>query len=175
MSTLIERLSDEADQCRNDGAEDIARLLDEARAALSAPSATSKDQEREAFEHYFSDGGKSPRSVERGADGKYLLGSAHNAWRVWQASRAAMAPAGEPVACARGELVVAIHSLASDFENALGAFGSDAEARRKAEGDIAHARSVAARHNQNGPGCPSPATDRAEVLRLFTEYRSMMT
>ena len=129
----------------------------------------SKDQEREAFEHYFSDGGKSPRSVERGADGKYLLGSAHNAWRVWQASRAAMAPAGEPVACARGELVVAIHSLASDFENALGAFGSDAEARRKAEGDIAHARSVAARHNQNGPGCPSPATDRAEVLRLADE------
>ena len=57
----------------------------------------SKDQEREAFEHYFSDGGKSPRSVERGADGKYLLGSAHNAWRVWQASRAAMAPAGEPI------------------------------------------------------------------------------
>ena len=46
----------------------------------------STDQEREAFEHYFSDGGKSPRSVERGADGKYLLGSAHNAWRVWQAS-----------------------------------------------------------------------------------------
>ena len=35
MSTLIERLSDEADQCRNDGAEDIAKLLDEARAALA--------------------------------------------------------------------------------------------------------------------------------------------
>lgn len=31
---LIERLSDEADLCRNEGADDIAGLLDEARAAL---------------------------------------------------------------------------------------------------------------------------------------------
>lgn len=34
--SVIERLSNEADQCRNDGAEDIAKLLDEAVAALSA-------------------------------------------------------------------------------------------------------------------------------------------
>lgn len=31
---LITRLQTEADQCRNDGADDIARLLDEAVAAL---------------------------------------------------------------------------------------------------------------------------------------------
>lgn len=31
---LIQRLNDEADLCRNDGADDIARLLDEAAAAL---------------------------------------------------------------------------------------------------------------------------------------------
>ena len=36
---LTQRLSDEADQCRNDGADDIARLLDEAVAALSAAPA----------------------------------------------------------------------------------------------------------------------------------------
>jgi hypothetical protein len=36
MTDLIERLSDEADLCRNEGADDIARLLDEARAALEA-------------------------------------------------------------------------------------------------------------------------------------------
>lgn len=51
----------------------------------------------------------------------------------------------------RIELVVAIHTLASHFENALYAFGNDAEARRKAEGDIAHAMKVAARWNWNGP------------------------
>ncbi len=33
-TTLIQRLSDEADLCRNDGATDIAGLLDEAQAAL---------------------------------------------------------------------------------------------------------------------------------------------
>lgn len=37
MSTqLIERLSDEADLCRNEGANDIAKLLDEAVAALAS-------------------------------------------------------------------------------------------------------------------------------------------
>lgn len=36
MTDLIERLSDEADLCRNEGADDIARLLDEARVALEA-------------------------------------------------------------------------------------------------------------------------------------------
>lgn len=34
---IITRLADEADQCRNDGADDIARLLDEAAAALAQP------------------------------------------------------------------------------------------------------------------------------------------
>jgi len=34
---LIERLNDEADLCRNEGANDIAVLLDEAAKALSAP------------------------------------------------------------------------------------------------------------------------------------------
>ena len=32
--SLADRLSDEADQCRNDGADDIAKLLDEASAKL---------------------------------------------------------------------------------------------------------------------------------------------
>lgn len=32
--SLADRLSDEADQCRNDGADDIANLLDEARGEL---------------------------------------------------------------------------------------------------------------------------------------------
>jgi hypothetical protein len=38
---LRQRLADEADLCRNDGADDIAALLDEARAALAAPSVPS--------------------------------------------------------------------------------------------------------------------------------------
>lgn len=55
--------------------------------------------------------------------------------------------------CPRGELVVAIHDLASHFENALYAFRDDAEALLKAKRDIAWARNVAARHNYNGTGC----------------------
>lgn len=34
LDELNDRLADEADQCRNDGAEDIAALLDEARVAI---------------------------------------------------------------------------------------------------------------------------------------------
>lgn len=60
------------------------------------------------------------------------------------------APVGS---CARIELVVALQVLASHYENALYVFGDDSEARRKAEGDIAHAMKVAARHLYNGPGC----------------------
>lgn len=63
--------------------------------------------------------------------------------------------------CARIELVTAVHTLASHFENSLYAFRDDEEALRKAKGDIAHAMKVAARHNYNGPGCraapPVPA------------------
>lgn len=54
---------------------------------------------------------------------------------------------------ARVELVVALHTLASHYENALYAFGEDAEALRKAKGDIAHAMKIAAKHNKNGTGC----------------------
>lgn len=50
----------------------------------------------------------------------------------------------------RIELVNAIHLLASDFENSLYAFRDDAEAIKKAKGDIEFARTVAAKYNQNG-------------------------
>jgi hypothetical protein len=68
---------------------------------------------------------------------------------------AANTPAGCQASehCPRTELVVALHTLASHYENALGAFGGDDEAKRKAEGDIAHAMKVAAKHNYNGAGC----------------------
>lgn len=66
-------------------------------------------------------------------------------------------PEQEPVAWAdycRIELVAAIHSITSDYENALGSFGQDADARRKAEGDIAHARKIVAKWNWNGRTAP---------------------
>ena len=115
----------------------------------------SKDQEREAFEHYFSDGGKSPRSVERGADGKYLLGSAHNAWRVWQASRAAMAPAGEPVARSARRVSVDSGALAMVL-NALRRDAAEGKASRQEMVDELEATI-------------SPTIDRSEVLRLADE------
>lgn len=43
------------------------------------------EQERKAFEDWYSDGGESMRAVERGAGGMYRLAQAQEAWRVWQA------------------------------------------------------------------------------------------
>ena len=82
--------------------------------------------------------------------------------------REALAEQQEPVAWAdecRIELVNAIHFLASDFENALGAFGGDIEARRRAEGDIAHARSVASRWNWNGTSPQAQPRGEAALAR----------
>jgi hypothetical protein len=42
-ATLIQRLNDEADLCRNEGAADIASLLDEARAAIEEAVKLPKD------------------------------------------------------------------------------------------------------------------------------------
>jgi hypothetical protein len=58
--------------------------------------------------------------------------------------------------CPRVELVVAVHTLASHFENTLYALRDDAEALTKARGDIAHAMKIAAKHNHNGPVCATP-------------------
>lgn len=72
------------------------------------------------------------------------------------AARAALA--AEPVGgggdarCARIELVTAIHCLASHVETACSDL--DGDDLQKAKSDIAHAKSIAAKHNQNGPGCP---------------------
>lgn len=52
----------------------------------------SEQEEREAFEHWFSDGGEWPKAVERSGDG-YKLMQAHSAWRAWQAR--AMLPEDE--------------------------------------------------------------------------------
>lgn len=49
---------------------------------------------------------------------------------------------------ARADLVIAVHGLASNFENAMPT--KDFEAARKAEGDIAHALKIAAKYNWNG-------------------------
>ena len=51
---------------------------------------------------------------------------------------------------ARRELVVALHTIASHFEDALYAFRDDDEAREKAEDDIAWAMEIASRHNHKG-------------------------
>ena len=58
-------------------------------------------------------------------------------------------PTGEISNC-RIELVTAIHTLASHYENTLCLFRDDEEAHRVAKGDIAHARKVAEKWNWNG-------------------------
>jgi hypothetical protein len=103
-----------------------------------------------------------------------------DAWDAWidaklSAARAALseqptaAPEPDANEC-RIELVTAVHTLASHFENALGAFGDDVEARTKAKGDIAHACKVAARWNWNGPWARRPglwAMQAREALELI--------
>jgi hypothetical protein len=77
----------------------------------------------------------------------------------------------------RIELVGAVYTLASHYENA--SYALDHEARKAAEGDIAHARMVAARWNWNGrttesPPLPDPAIEIAkkvsELMRDVDAY-----
>jgi len=43
---------------------------------------------RAQFEHWYSDGGKTPKAIERkaGANGAYIYSGAATAWDVWQAA-----------------------------------------------------------------------------------------
>lgn len=41
---------------------------------------------REAFEYWFSDQGKYPKSIEKGINGNYKLMAAYSAWATWQAA-----------------------------------------------------------------------------------------
>lgn len=48
------------------------------------------EPERAAFEHWFSDGGKHPRAVQRNLSGNgYYLAAAQSTWTAWQAGVAA--------------------------------------------------------------------------------------
>jgi hypothetical protein len=56
----------------------------------------SAEQERAAFEAWFSDGGESPRAIERDSGCGYKLAQAQSAWVAWQEAwqaRAQMAQA----------------------------------------------------------------------------------
>ena len=85
-------------------------------------------------------------------------------------SAASALSAGLGGGCARVALVVAIHDLASHFENALYAFRDDAEGLLKAKRDIAWARKTAAQHNKHDEGAegclqpqaPSPTPGSAD-------------
>ena len=64
--------------------------------------------------------------------------------------------AREGEADCRIELVNAVHTLASHYENNLYKLNGDEEALRLAKGDIAHAMKIAAKWNWNG-SAPQPA------------------
>ena len=98
-----------------------------------------------------------------------LLREAANHIRAQAARIAALTKDAEPATtCPRIELVVAIHSLASDFENMSYSFGADTEDRKRAQGSIKHAMAVANKHNQNGAGCithpPAPKAITADMV-----------
>jgi hypothetical protein len=83
---LIERLVNEADLCRNDGANDIAALLDEAAKALAAPV-----QEPVAFEKWWEDHGQFCRA----GGGEYEKTFAFRAWEAALATPPTAAPMTE--------------------------------------------------------------------------------
>lgn len=61
--------------------------------------------QREAFEYWFSDGGKSPRSVERNGEG-YKLMTAASAWEAWKAAYAFLGMSGRPSSTVDGLTVM---------------------------------------------------------------------
>lgn len=98
--------------------------------------------------------------------------------RAQEARIAALTKDAEPATtCPRIELVVAIHSLASDFENMSYSFGADTEDRKRAQGSIKHAMAVANKHNQNGAGCithpPAPELKPLSLDEIHQRYKNL--
>lgn len=62
--------------------DDKAPANNDSRPAVGAPV---EPTVRLAFERWFSDDGKWPKAVERGAGGCYMLASAQAAWEAWKA------------------------------------------------------------------------------------------
>ena len=55
---------------------------------------------REAFERWFSDDYQSMKAIEKNADGNYILQSAYNNWKAWEAAWEARAqPEQAPHGC----------------------------------------------------------------------------
>jgi hypothetical protein len=72
----------------------------------------SGDQVREAFEHWFSDGGEHPLACQRAADGGYLLAQAESSWTAWQAATASHAAEVEALRSALEDLLDAWDCIA---------------------------------------------------------------
>ena len=109
----------------------------------------SKDQEREAFEAWVR--ADTTLHLDRDMRG-YADMTAELLWHAWQASRAAMAPAGEPVARSARRVSVDSGAIAMVL-NALRRDAAEGKASRQEMVDELEATI-------------SPAPDRAEVLRL---------
>lgn len=61
---------------------------------VHAPTQARMSQ-RESFEHWYSDEGKSPRAIERSGEG-YVLAQAQSAWTAWKACYKALDITGRP-------------------------------------------------------------------------------
>lgn len=85
MSSLIQRLRSEGDQCKNDGADDMASLLWEAADAFETINRR-EETLRENFEWWASDHQTWPKAVERDRDGDYLLMQTASDWMAWKAA-----------------------------------------------------------------------------------------
>lgn len=46
----------------------------------------SEERMREAFEHWYSDKGKTPKAIERNVGGRYMYAGCSSAWDAWQAA-----------------------------------------------------------------------------------------
>lgn len=108
--------------------------------------------------------------VDAAANAQYMAGWGEQMDKAAAAIKALAAlqeQARDGEADCRIELVNAVHTLASHYENNLYKLNGDEEALRLAKGDIAHAMKIAAKWNWNG-SAPQPAqpSEHAQPVAL---------
>jgi uncharacterized protein YcbX len=75
--------------------------------------------QRASFEHWYSDGGQSPKAVERDGEGYKLMG-AQAAWNAWKACYAALDVTGRPSGPPSRDLDSAVPAQAEQAEGQKG-------------------------------------------------------
>lgn len=123
----------------------------------AVPSPSTADDERKAFEAWFSDGGKYPKAIEMGSsDGGYRLASTYTAWVAWQAAwKARAALSAEDAALA---LTAAIEALTWHYARGYPQEMTDYPRQR----DARALRLCRAAQKAKGPGAHTEASEAGQ-------------